>query len=116
MLPRQRRETHTVRALKAPVLQRADPLAGLDLACPEQDHGHDVVILHRLSMTGRSAAFSFPALTGRGRKITPGAVGVSAHPGTAGRNSCTHQDSQQAPCPKPGRDTISNRTSRTLSD
>jgi len=41
-------------------------------------------------------------------------VGAGAHPGTPGRTARPH--SKQIPHPKPGSDTISNRTSGTLND
>ena len=43
-------------------------------------------------------------------------VGAGAHPGTPGRTARPHPHSKQTPHPKPGSDTISNRTSGTLND
>ncbi len=43
-------------------------------------------------------------------------VGAGAHPGTPGRTARPHPHSEQTPHPKPGSDTISNRTSGTLND
>jgi hypothetical protein len=34
------------------------PVAQQHLVCPDQDHGNDVVIFHRSSLTGRGAAAS----------------------------------------------------------
>ncbi len=61
----------------------------------------------------RLTSTNHPASTKGG---TPGALGAGAHPGTPGRTARPHPHSKQTPHPKPGSDTISNRTSGTLND